>query len=391
MEKKYRISILNILFMFNILVTIIPYGMIYSISTLNNNIRIFFVLQFTCYFISVVYCLIKYFNRNRYIILLELWSAIVCISTYMYSNSFVSLFKAISSCLSILSLALVIYTFYYIHKQKKMYNFLFILFSIICLLNVASVFLYPEGVYQSGWQGANYLYGGKFTSFYIYYVWILSTILVLKNVNKIFLFSQLIFGLILCDRIDCSTGIAVLLVTCLLLLVNKTVSILMPSLVILSILVITFFMTQSTYIFNIPIVQKFIVNVLHRSTLLTGRVDIYGSFMDIMKNNLIFGVGYASDIIKENTVRGYLNAQNGTLDIIVQSGFFGLLIFYLWLYKTLATNFTYNARNIIKKYVWIFLIGMFVCSIVEISYNYFFFLIVFIFSNITDNRGTIDE
>ena len=60
--------------------------------------------------------------------------------------------------------------------------------------------------------------------------------------------------------------------------------------------------------------------------MMTGRVEIYSSFLKIMKSDIWLGQGYDNSIVMRNTTLGYLNAQNGILDVITQTGLIGLLL-----------------------------------------------------------------
>lgn len=64
---------------------------------------------------------------------------------------------------------------------------------------------------------------------------------------------------------------------------------------------ITAVMIFSNVLFNNPMIQYFVVNVLHRSGMMTGRVEIYNTFLKIMRTDIWLGAGYDNTIVMQNT------------------------------------------------------------------------------------------
>ena len=150
---------------------------------------------------------------------------------------------------------------------------------------------------------------------------------------------------------------------------------------------ITTVMIFSNVLFNNPMIQYFVVNVLHRSSVMTGRVEIYNAFLKIMRTDIWLGAGYDNAIIMQNTTLGYLNAQNGILDVITQTGLIGLIPFVYTIYAFLNVGYGYF-NNIENQLAAIFLIGFFFCSFGEISFNsYFFFLLALVSGDLSKVVG----
>ena len=55
------------------------------------------------------------------------------------------------------------------HKARLM---IYRIFTIFSFFNLATVILAPNGLFSYGWQGATYWFGGKFITFYMYYIWL---------------------------------------------------------------------------------------------------------------------------------------------------------------------------------------------------------------------------
>ena len=105
-------------------------------------------------------------------------------------------------------------------------------------------------------------------------------------------------------RIRCSTGIACICVTVLLILGRRIVVRIKPWMLITIVLGITAVMIFSNVLFNNPMIQYFVVNVLHRSGMMTGRVEIYNTFLKIMRTDIWLGAGYDNTIVMQNTTLG---------------------------------------------------------------------------------------
>lgn len=122
-------------------------------------------------------------------------------------------------------------------------------------------------------------------------------------------------------RIRCSTGIACICVTVLLILGRRIVVRIKPWMLITIVLGITAVMIFSNVLFNNPMIQYFVVNVLHRSGMMTGRVEIYNTFLKIMRTDIWLGAGYDNTIVMQNTtllVSGRLIYRKG-IELLLDS------------------------------------------------------------------------
>lgn len=127
-----------------------------------------------------------------------------------------------------------------------------------------------------------------------------------------------------------------------------------------------------TTIMEIPQIQNFVVNILGKSVGLTGRIYIYSNLLQIIQKKFIWGYGYNS-LIVANTI-GYGNAQNGLMELMVNYGLVGVITFLWSVYYSISrSNRKDNCYGL-----YIFIITMVICSLVEVSYNYYFYLILFL-------------
>ena len=145
----------------------------------------------------------------------------------------------------------------------------------------------------------------------------------------------------------------------------------MPAVGVLSFVLPGFLAMNMTLIMNIPQVREFVMNVLHKSVGLTGRTYIYNNLLDIFKEKPIIGYGYNSEIVQRITRVG--NAQNGLFQILIDFGICGVVAVSILVFKAFKAS-KGNLQFWGMKVVFFVLC---ICSIVEISINYYFYLSLF--------------
>lgn len=181
-----------------------------------------------------------------------------------------------------------------------------------------------------------------------------------------------------CEIIDCSTGILGCIVVFVLYYVwEKCGSILKRRSVVLTVVIVGgMFPFFASWLVSIPVIQSFIVNVLHGDVSLTGRIDIYAVLIGIMKERLFLGYGYGTDIVQRILTVG--NPQNGLLQIITVSGLIGCGLFLF----IMSDTFKKKQGMIVRlDGIVIFIYAMIVCSFGEINYGSFFILCLTLLKN----------
>lgn len=374
--RRIKITYIQLLLIFVLFLAFLPMGIIYASGRYDSLMQIMHILRFFVYFTTIFFVVQKSGNFkkiNSPFILYEVWCVLLMLSTYLETRSLSTTFRAIIYCGGILAIFYVI-QYMSLHQNEKIFETLYGCFVIFGILNIGTVIFVPNGIFNQGWQGAMYWFGGKFTTFYMYYTCLCIYLLRKKSDKFISYIIPFGIGIGLCIRIECATGIACLLFTAVGFLIKRVLVKIRPWMLVAGVLGITLLMVLTNVIFKNNIVQQFVTNVLNRSSLLTGRVDIYQNFLQIIEGNIWFGAGYSNTVVSDNTVKGYLNAQNGLLDIVTQTGVIGLLIFIAMIYKFWKIGYTYF--NLVEnKIVIIFVLGFFFCSFAEVSFNYYFFLL----------------
>lgn len=128
--------------------------------------------------------------------------------------------------------------------------------------------------------------------------------------------------------------------------------------------VILAFLSQ---LLQVPLVKHVIVDVLGENLTLTGRDLIYSGLQAVISGSPVFGYGYGNAAVAMYV--GYGNAQNSIMETLVNYGVVGLLaVFYMVWACTKERKATWSWGMFILLY------AMIAGSVVEITYNYFFFI-----------------
>lgn len=376
-RNLFKITYIQLFFMLTLIFTFLPSGIIYSSSQAEVVRKIIYVIQLVIYMITIEICFKKKSIRklvNSCMIPFECWTALLIVVTYIVSGDFYKTVRGGIYCLGIIAIFLSIQVMAQ-QGDIKMFKMFYNYFSVLNILNVLSAFIFINGIYNYSWHGATYMYGGKFTTFYMYYTWV--CLYGIKNRAKSFTWYiiPLFIGWCLCIRINCSTGIACIIFTIVCFFTRGMIKKIKPWILITTVIGITLGIVLTDIIFNNSIIVTFITEVLHRSSLMTGRVEIYENFLNIISDYKWFGAGYDNTIITEGTTRGYLNAQNGILDIITKTGVLGLTLFIMTIYNIWNKGYKLFSTTE-NNFVEIFVLGFFFCAMVEISFNYYFYLLM---------------
>lgn len=375
--NSLKVTYIQLFFMLTLIISFLPMGVIYSSNQFEIVKKIIYVMQLIIYMMTIGICLKKSSIRhkiNLFMIPFECWTILLIIVTYMTSGDIYKTLRGGIYCLGIISIFLSIQVMVQ-ECDIKMFKAFYKYFSLLNIINVLSTFIFTDGIYNHSWQGASYMFGGKFTTFYMYYTWV--CLYGIRNRAKNFTkyIIPLFIGWCLCLRIDCSTGLACILFTFVCFLIGNIIKTIKPWMLISTVIGVTLCMILSNFIFSNSVFLTFITKFLHRSTLMTGRVEIYQNFLNIVSDYKWFGAGYDNAIIIQSTTMGYLNVQNGVLDIITKTGFVGLILFVIVIYRIWSKGYKFfvDAEN---NFIEIFALGFFFCSMAEISFNYYFYIIM---------------
>lgn len=260
---------------------------------------------------------------------------------------------------------------------EKLINCLYKITSLYCILSLISMIIYGH---SSVGTEVTYFFGYKFMTSYFFILWV--ALFRTKYQFKINLYKRYEVGylivslctLFICRWLYCSTAMLASLLLIIVPFVPKKIKqiAMKPSTIIVTIIAAGILPFTIDMILNMDFVQYIITDVLHKSLNLTGRIKIFAYLEQIVNQRSFIGYGYGNVAVAR--VVGYGNAQNGLMQLAVDYGYLGIIVF-------LSLTFLYLRGGRLSdnlEGVYIVLYVMIICSTVEISYNYIFYLILFI-------------
>ena len=250
-----------------------------------------------------------------------------------------------------------------------------------CIISFVSLFIKGRPLDTDG-TAINYFFGNKFSTNYLFIM--LVGLYYLKTYSyrsatpkrRSILFGMIIMELFVSYWTKCSTtlvgGVALVLVILFTgKLTQKAQKLFSSPIVGVSCFIIPGLVAMYLpYFLRINWIHNLVVNVLHKSVGLTGRAFIYSKLMSIFLDKPIWGYGYNSKIVNNITRVG--NAQNGLFQILIDYGVIGVLSLSFLIFAAFRAS-KESASFWGIKVVYLTLC---ICSIVEISINYYFYLSV---------------
>ena len=295
-------------------------------------------------------------------------------------NPSLSLFESLIFISNIITLCMIC-DYGIRHDLKILLNSLIVILLTLSLVNLYSLFRYPYGMYVNA-EGyvKNWVLGYK--NSLILYLLPLITFTSLKSLifkNKVDLLAIISFGVSLLSIliVNSSTGIIGLGIITLYFIFRKFIAnysdIFNSNNYAIAYLVAFF----SIIVLRI---QKFfsflIVDLLHKDLTFTGRVYIWDSVFEYIKQRPLLGYGnlvfqYSSNII---------STHNAILDVLYRSGFVGLGFYMLIVFSTLYKLYQ-NRKNHIALFLAIILFAYFIMMFTEaFNISYYFYILVFCYN-----------
>lgn len=284
------------------------------------------------------------------------------------------------------SLGLVFVAFFIERLVAKNQEKIFLESLFICIglwLIVVDIDAFNHKVIDDDIEG--YLIGNKFNVCYLnLYLCIIYYMLHpdLKGLSKVKLGLLLTLLMLISIHTQCSTtvmGCAVFIFLAYFVKGKFRLVLSKPNTMLITLIIcdIAFFFF-STWFLQFPIVQDLIVNVLNEDLTLTGRLLIYQNIQDAFSDSPWIGYGVGNSSIISRMYTGAYDSQNGLVDLFIQVGVLGCILYFLIIY--LLMNKVGNKYN--KVYPIIVMIYTFlIISMVEIPFGnltllFCFFLLV---------------
>ena len=262
--------------------------------------------------------------------------------------------------------------------------------SIFLILTDVLILVFPYNINSS----TVYLIGDKFHVSYMHCMLMALISMRYKNLKKIYVILLYVACLLVTIRIRCTTGmimLAFLFVMELLTDFFPGIRFFISSINFAAILLAAenVLIWGSTAILYTPWANHIIVDVLGKSNNMTGRFKLYSVIPELILNKPVMGYGLQTDIFRN--MFGYGNAQNGLMQIVIESGILGAAIFLVSMYLAGSRANRNTSLYSIYLYILSFIIG----SISEMNLStHFVFGIALLFafgmySEETRNSGNL--
>jgi len=129
----------------------------------------------------------------------------------------------------------------------------------------------------------------------------------------------------------------------------------------------------SSWLLSFDFVETFIVDVLNEDMTLTGRLGIYGTIGEVFYDSPWYGLGIGNYMGVSMVLTGCANAQNGIVNLFLEVGLVGCVIFVCWLMQLIKHAKRYRT---VTYPIVAFVYAELVVSMVEIPFSYIAFLIM---------------
>ena len=331
-------------------------------------------------YIIILYLIIKYRKGFKiapivYILLL-VYSVLLGYSSYINNNSITWGISGFMHGIRVISILLVLYG---VVKKRGINNTVSALIPIISALLIPTdilILVFPYNINSS----TVYLIGDKFHVSYMHCILMALISIRYTNLKKIYVVSLYLLCLLITIRIKCTTGMLMLAF----LFVMELLTDIIPRIrgFICSINLAAIIMAienvliwGANAILYTPWANHIIVDILGKSSNMTGRFKLYSVIPELIMNKPVLGYGLQSDIFRD--LFGYGNAQNGLMQIVVESGILGASLYLVALF--LAGK---RANRDIKLYsIYLYIISFIIGSISEMNLStHFVFGIALLFA-----------
>ncbi len=341
-----------------------------SIAGIKNAVggTLYGIWQIISLFSLLVFVLIKIneFKINWVTVLFMLYEGIILLSSII--NKVVTP-GIIVSILFIVFIFLILQTKFY----RELIHALSFLIVISAIINLPFMF-----IYESSFEVTYFIGGKNAIGIFLIPGGLLLLVNSFENYNKVNKYTLIAFLIcVLSVFIGASgTGIIVALSTIILLIFSMKV--LPEKSLYLGIILFVYllFLVISKTFFSSN-VWGIITGLLGKDSTLTSRTAIWDSLKNMLSVNYLLGVGRGAEInclSSWGEYQVFSEAHNFILEIVMQGGFLGLIIFGVLFFKA---NSELNMRNKAHKIIFIAICVLLINGLTESVVNSIFFIFVF--------------
>lgn len=320
------------------------------------------------------------------VIMLLLFFVLLLLSSYFNRKPTIgekSLYDTLRLILFLSELFLLMIWAIEAERTEELLDFCF-RYLLVLVLITDLLFFTRIAVFYSG-RHEIYLVGTKFDVSYLH-MNLLTLWYVRNNIRdhrparkKMMVALALLFILAVSIRVNCMTGaIGCVVLFVFFMLLNTRIQrqflrFAQPSLMMLFLFASVAFPFIAEKLVSLPFVRFVIEELIGRDSTMTGRVTIFGDFLEKTSGHLLWGFGYGNGYKVSEILFHVANAQNTLLHWILQVGIIPVL-FLCWLIIYIIRQLSYSSRRaevmplLVLTYVYI------VLGTVEITLNMNYFL-----------------
>ncbi|SDC07252.1 O-Antigen ligase [Terribacillus halophilus] len=294
-----------------------PHFSIYYLQTLEFEL-INIIWSSLVIIVAILITLTK-LQVHKFSIVVSILLLLVIISSYLNGTLSVSITFHATILISV-----CIYLLYCLEEIKEALKGLYYLCGFIVISNLLTV-MFPNINPVTGQE--IYLLGGKNQVIitvtlsvcvsYLYFLFNGKKNIIPKIIIALGLLSTYLAG--------SGTGTVIVFLLILYILLHKKIK---PTFIVLFLIYISTFLTIVIFRLQEILFKNFIVNVLHKSLTFSDRTFIWDVTIDAVKNSWLIGYGRDNNIILTKVSSlGVDQAHNGLLEISLESGVLGVLVF----------------------------------------------------------------
>ncbi len=258
--------------------------------------------------------------------LLGIYLALTLLSAAVNEGHYDYTHPLVSGSFYVLAVLEVLAVFSYVIRVKGLWfaaQFLFFLSTVYVLINDWLIWLDPYCFYPFG---RYYFLGNKFAVSYKHLEIMVLYMLTRRKFrlsyrHKLTLVVLAAVSLLAAVRVNCMTGAVGIFLLTILLIAGKQSFLAHKPVMAVLIMMAGVFPFAYDYVMGMQGIQYIIVNILHRTKGLTGRVQIFDALPQILQGHLLLGYGHNTAYeVWITATDWYPNAQNGFWNCVCEQG-----------------------------------------------------------------------
>lgn len=346
--------------------------------------RIVTYTSHACLFLGFIFLIYNQYKPSRFMILTAVYFAFNIINTYINKGESINLAYIVRYAKYLIYLANIELCVCKLGKARAIKPIFYYLL-IMVLIDCATIFLFPQGLYQEQVTAdisnvvEKWIFGGKNNHIIWFIITIyLCSLLAFYNDKKSFFYKIVLIALMLACTLatyilKSTTSLGTILICdvgfILTFLFNKKFTTKkLPYVCVICYFVFLYIILFGNKSFLSPIVES----LLGKEMTFTGRTEIWKVAIEYIKLRPIFGSGVLSQLEAVTLLRpaaaGLVNCHNHFLQVIWEGGIFLITIYIIQIFA-IVRNLSKSENNMMRTFSLFILIGILFEMIFEVEYG----------------------